>query len=574
MVKVFSAVLGYVVLCLASSVVAKDCHCLPGDSDGCWPGVDKWNALNGTVGGKLVKVVPIGAVCHDPTYDEAACTALKANWDEVETHYNSVSSLMTAYMTGQTCDPFTARETPCTIGNYTAYTVDADNVDQVKATLSFAKTNNIRFVVHNTGHDFWGRSIGAGALALRISNFKDNSVLNWNDASYTGPAFKLGAGMMGFEAEQALEPHGYVMVAGYCTSVAPAGGYTQAGGHSPLSSNFGMAADQTLEYEIVTADGQLIKASRTEHPDLFWALNGGGAGTWGVVVSMTVRVYPQATMGAAQMFIDPTSMSQDVFWAMVDKFYSLIPSFTDQGAYITYAFGPSHFGLFPFSAYNKTAAQVELMLKPFTDYLAANSIIPLFTVYNDSPTYLKHVTTNFAKSQPTKEWPSGGRLMPREVLEDPTRRASLVSVMRRIVATGALTSSTSLHPVDRTGNPTSLHPAWRDAHALVIMTWPWENNAKDKMESKVELFANELSPLLVEVAPESGSYSNEADMFMKGWRKEMYGPNWARLVAVKEKYDPQGVFWSWHTPGADNWHVDQASGRMCRRTCRQRPFKF
>ena len=85
MVKMFSAVLGYVVLGLASSVVAKDCHCLPGDSDGCWPSPDKWNALNGTVGGKLVKVVPIGAVCHDPTYDEAACTALKANWDEVET---------------------------------------------------------------------------------------------------------------------------------------------------------------------------------------------------------------------------------------------------------------------------------------------------------------------------------------------------------------------------------------------------------------------------------------------------------------------------------------------------------
>ncbi|KAH8906671.1 FAD binding domain-containing protein [Coniochaeta sp. PMI_546] len=569
MVKLLSAVLGSLVL--ASSVAAKECHCLPEDGDGCWPSVDKWNALNTTVGGRLVKVVPIGAVCHDPTYDEAACTALRTNWDEVETHYKSESSLMTSYSTGETCDPFAPRESPCTIGNYTTYTVDADNVDQVKATLRFAKTNNIRFVIRNTGHDFWGRSIGHGGLAVRVANFKDHSVFNWNDQSYSGPAFKLGAGMMGFEAEQALEPYGYVMVAGYCPSVAPAGGYVQAGGHSPLSSHFGLAADQTLEYEIITADGNLIKASRTEHPDLFQALNGGGSGTWGIVISMTVRVYPQATMGAAQMFIDPTSIPADTFWAMVDKFYSLIPSFTDQGAYITYAFGPSHFGLFPFSAYNKTAAEVELMLKPFTDYLAANNINPLFTIYNDSPTYLQHVAANFAKSQPTKEWPSGGRLMPRTVLQDPTRRAALVNVMRRIVSTGALTSSTSMHPVDRVGNPTSVHPAWRDANALVIMTWPWENNAKDLMEQKVELFANELSPLLIEVAPESGSYSNEGDMFMKGWRKEMYGPNWERLLEVKEKYDPEGVFWSWHTPGADKWHVD-GSGRMCKNLCKQRPF--
>lgn len=478
---------------------------------------------------------------------------------------------MTAYSTGETCDPFAPRESPCTIGNYNSYTVDATETSHVQAALQFAKSNNLRFIVRNTGHDFWGRSIGHGGLAVRISNFKDYSVFNYSTPYYNGPALTMGAGMMGFEAQKALEPHGLVMVAGYCPSVSPAGGYVQGGGHSPLSSHFGMAADQTLAYEVITADGKPITASRTEHSDLFFALNGGGAGTWGVVVSMTVRVYPLLPMAAAQMFIDPSTMSQDAFWAMVDKFYSLIPSFTDQGAYITYAFGPSHFGLFPFSAYNKTAAEVETMLKPFTDYLAANNIKPLFTTYSQQATYLEHVEANFAKSQPTKEWPSGGRMMTRDVLETPARRAKLVDTMRRIVATGALTSSTTMHPVDRVGNPTSLHPAWRDTHALVIMTWPWENNAKELMDTKVKLFAEELSPLLIEVAPESASYSNEADMFMKEWRKEMYGPNWTRLLAIKEKYDPDGVFWSLHTPGADNWSVD-ANGRMCRRACKQRSY--
>jgi hypothetical protein len=65
----------------ASAASAATCHCLPTES--CWPGESQWQALNTTVKGRLVKVVPLGAVCHDPTYDEAACAALKASWNDV-----------------------------------------------------------------------------------------------------------------------------------------------------------------------------------------------------------------------------------------------------------------------------------------------------------------------------------------------------------------------------------------------------------------------------------------------------------------------------------------------------------
>ncbi|CRK20450.1 hypothetical protein BN1708_012861 [Verticillium longisporum] len=549
------------VVAFVTKSLAKTCHCLP--TEDCWPSQSEWKALNSTVGGHLIKVEPIGAVCHDPTYDEAACEELRASWDDVAVHYESTSSLMTAYFTGETCDPFTNRTEPCTIGNYNSYTVDASDAKDIAAALTFSKKHKIRFVIRNTGHDFYGRSIGYGGLAARVSNLKDREVIQWSDKHYKGPALKMGAGTMGFEAQSYLETKGLVMVAGYCSSVGPAGGYVQGGGHSPLSSVYGLAADQTLEFEVITAGGQLVKASRDTNADLFWALNGGGAGTWGVVVSMTARVYPMLTMGAASMFIDPSSLAPDVFWAMVDKFYSLIPTFTDAGAYVTYAYGPQHFGLFPFSAYNKTAAQVEALLSPFTDYLAEKKIAH-YTTFNEVPTYMEHVERNMATSQPTKEYPSGGRIIPRAVLKSASRRAELVSVMRRIVSSGALTSSTAMRPLKRTDNPTAVHPAWRDADALVIMTWPWQNAAKDEMQAKVELFRDELAPLLTEVAPEGGSYSNEADAYMRGWRREMYGENWEKLLEVKEKWDPEGVFYSRRTPGADKWHVDESTGKMCR----------
>jgi hypothetical protein len=72
-------------LAAASSVAAKTCRCLP--EDDCWPSKSIWDSFNSTVNGALVQVTPIGAVCHDPTYDGAACAELRASWDDVKIQY-------------------------------------------------------------------------------------------------------------------------------------------------------------------------------------------------------------------------------------------------------------------------------------------------------------------------------------------------------------------------------------------------------------------------------------------------------------------------------------------------------
>lgn len=202
------------------------------------------------------------------------------------------------------------------------------------------------------------------------------------------------------------------------------------------------------------------------------------------------------------------------------------------------------------------------MLKPFSDYLVANNITPIIESYTDAPSYVEHAK-NFGVSAPMKDWTSGGRMIPQAVLQSPTRRAELVTALKKIVAAGCSTSSTSVRPVDRIGNPTSLHPAWRDMAGLQIITFPWENNNADAMRAKVLTVSNELAPLLIQVAPDSASYSNEADPFLKDWQREIYGPQWDRLLGIKEKYDPGGVFYSLHTPGADKWVMDE-NWRMCK----------
>jgi FAD/FMN-containing dehydrogenase len=78
-------------------------------------------------------------------------------------------------------------------------------------------------------------------------------------------------------------------------TVGVAGGYVAGGGHSPLSSKYGLAADHVLSMDVVTPDGRFVTADEKNNVDLFWALRGGGGGTFGVVTSVTFKVYPKMT---------------------------------------------------------------------------------------------------------------------------------------------------------------------------------------------------------------------------------------------------------------------------------------
>ena len=86
-----------------------------------------------------------------------------------------------------------------------------------------------------------------------------------------------------------------------CPSVGLAGGFTQADGHSTLSSQYGLGADWVFEWKVVTATADHVIATRSKNADLYWALSGGGPGTCGVVISMTVRAHQDGAVGGASL---------------------------------------------------------------------------------------------------------------------------------------------------------------------------------------------------------------------------------------------------------------------------------
>ncbi|KAK2053783.1 FAD binding domain-containing protein [Colletotrichum caudatum] len=539
---------------------AADCKCFPGDS--CWPATAQWDALNTTVGGNLIATVPLGSPCHDPTYDAATCASLKSQWQYSEIHMNSSSSIMAPFFANQSCDPFQPESRSCQLGNYVVYAVDAKTPAHVQATIAFAQKYNIRFIVRNTGHDYLGRSTGAGALAVWTHHMDSAEVVDWNTAAYQGKAVKVGAGVQGFQVMEVAHNAGLAVVGGECPTVGLAGGYTQGGGHSALSTSFGLSADNVLEWEVVTADGTLRTASKTENADLYWALSGGGPGNWGVVTSLTVKAHPDAKFGGATLVMMAADNDKDDFFNAIDAFHEEIAGMVDAGTMVVYYFGSSFFQIAPINAYNKTADEVKTILAPFISRL--DDLGMKYTVtYSEFKSYYDHYDKYFGPLPVGNIQVGiaqyGGRLIPRSNITN-------IGSFSRSVAEKGVTFIGVGTDVSKFGNKetNSVTPAWRETivHATLTTVWnftaPW-----DEMLANQDLMTNVVQKEIEALTPTGGAYMNEADFQQPNFQRTFFGSNYKALLCLKKKWDPKGFFYVRNAVGSESWTVAN-DGRMCR----------
>ncbi|KLU87191.1 hypothetical protein MAPG_06193, partial [Magnaporthiopsis poae ATCC 64411] len=247
-------------------------------------------------------------------YDAEKCAAVVANWTNPYFHEADPTSIMWPLWQGRTCMPtVNGSNSTCTLGGYPAYAVNVSTVAQVQLAVNFARNANVRLVVKNTGHCYLGKSSGAGSLAVWTHRLKDIEFLpeySGGVGGYEGPAFKVGAGVTVREIYRAADRNGVTVSGGICEasemenpgkaqSVGFTGGYLQGGGHTPMSGLHGMAADHVMSLEVVTASGRFVTASPSSNADLFWALRGGGGGTYGVVTSAVVRAHPRVPVVTA-----------------------------------------------------------------------------------------------------------------------------------------------------------------------------------------------------------------------------------------------------------------------------------
>jgi FAD/FMN-containing dehydrogenase len=205
---------------------------------------------------------------------------------------------------------------------HATYRLDATNVQDVIDAVKFASKHGIRFSVLNSGHDFHGRNDAPNGLVLVVDRLKGArldtiytpttagvSNVDYSSTAIQAPAAKfasdafitIGAGWTTDALNRRLNSSNLVTLGANHDSVAIAGGWAQNAGHSPLSPKYGLGADQVLEYKVVTADGVLRVANTASNSDLFWALRGGGGGTFGVVVEATIKTYQSPRVSSTQL---------------------------------------------------------------------------------------------------------------------------------------------------------------------------------------------------------------------------------------------------------------------------------
>ncbi|EJD50432.1 FAD binding domain protein [Auricularia subglabra TFB-10046 SS5] len=567
MVLLYCALLTLAVLhSLAWAGKSHSPHCKVKAGDALWPSRVEWSAFNASVGGRLVPTVPLASVCHLPAFNATACAIVQASWTSAEFHESSSSSIMSAAYSNRSCDPFTPVDAPCQIGTYVAYAVNASSQQDVLRTIAFAKRHNIRFVVRNTGHDYLGRSTGAGGLAIWMHYLKRTTWFHYRSAIYSGPAVTVQAGVDVLQLYEEAAARNLTVVGGHCPSVGYSGGYIQGGGHGPLSSTYGLAADDALEFEVITTTGHIVTASPYQHPELFWALRGGGGGTYAIVWSVTARARPDIpTAGAVVTFSAGGNISLDAFWAGIAAYRAQVPAIVGAGAMAASIYQNGVFALSPLLLPNSDADGVRRLLKPFLSAVERlgipfNATVAEFPGFFPAYSALENPLVFAVQNEQ-----QGGRLIPASVFQNHSQLADLNAAIRKIVDDGAGAFDIAVrrgkawhHP------PNAVLPAWDDAITTfnAFITWN-ATGTPEQARAQQEKITNVYVPSLKALTPASGAYLNEADGSDPDWRRDFYGQNYRRLLAVKDKYDPDQILYGATAVGGDRW-VQRPDGHLCR----------
>lgn len=433
--------------------------------------------------------------------------------------------------------------------------------------MIFANLFNIRLVIRATGHDYNGKSTGADALAVWTHHSKSISLIEtYNPSEYTGKAAGVGSRVSSQQAYEFADSNNGIIVAGNCPTVALAGGYGQGGGHGPLATKFVLAVDQVLEWQVVTGVGTLVTATPTQNPDLFWALSGGGGGTYGIVLSATVKFHPAVTsISSATLQFAPPTTTEGVaaYWQTIKILLQSLPGMVDSGLQIVWTVGPGFFLISPVTGLDVARDAIDGLFSPVLSTLD-KAEIPYAYASSVSSSFLEYYNSaNFGANVSNAN--TAGRLLPRSVVQNDTD--SFISILQTIADNGFLMAGVSLE-VNKTVVPNapkiSLNPYWRKTLMNAVFgTYLNYTNFSANLQSQNFMTNTIGGPALAALTPDGVVYLNEADFQQPDWKRAFYGANYDRLDAVKAKYDPLDRFYALGALGSDLW-VERKDGHLCK----------
>jgi FAD/FMN-containing dehydrogenase len=556
----------------------------PGDPG--WPSDGEWQALGEKVGGKLVRVQPPLAACA-PKSD--ACEAAFKNLKNPYYIRDSVAlTQTTGWANAWASSP-------------SVWAVSAHNAADVAAAVDFARHHRLRLVVKGGGHSYQGTSNSADSLLVWTREM-DNVELHdafvpQGCAAAPQPAVSLDAGTIWQQAYSLVTKAGRYVQGGGCLTVGTAG-LIQSGGFGSLSKRYGLAAAALLEAEVVTADGKIVVANACTNPDLFWGLKGGGGGSLGIITRLTLRTRElPASVGG--VFVTVKARSDAAFRRLAQRFVAFYrealfnPSWGEQAR-----FRPDNALELSMVFNGLDQAQATAVWKPFFDWIAASAadfelaappmIIAVPAKVFWDPAFLKQnagplIMSDDRPGAPPENvfWRTNlgeagwflhayqSTWMPASLLAPECEGElvdALVAASRHWNMTLHFNKGLAGAPAEEraAARDTATNPAAVDAFALAISAAEGppamagiSGHEPDLARAaanaaKVTAAMGEMRKLV----SEPGSYVSESDYFETNWQHAFWGSNYARLRAVKDGVDPEGLFFVHHGVGSEDWSPD------------------
>lgn len=301
------------------------------------------------------------------------------------------------------------------------------------------------------------------------------------------------------------------------------------------------------------------------------------------MTSYTVKAHPRIDPITISTFAIASSdtISTDTFWAAIEAYWKLIPTFVDAGTYGYWYF---------FNMGGVLSLTMDGWVAPYMTLDEFNNLTaPLFDTWSALGIEANPVTTQhdsflsaFNEGFPleaagTNVSRSASRLIPRENVEDDALWNTTFAALKTAVelSSGIVGVATTGKPTvgDFTAPDNAVNDAWRGAVMQVLPAYFWASNATMEEASDAILYFNEtvMGPVR-EVTPGSGAYDSEGNVLEPNWQESFYGADkYARLSALKKEYDPWSLFYALHGVGSEDWYVTgqlpglpTQNGRLCR----------
>lgn len=397
-----------------------------------------------------------------------------------------------------------------------AYCAGAEDV--VRA-VAFARSYDIVVAVRSGGHNVAGLSVCDGGMVIDLSHMKQIEVDPVRRIARAEAGLNLG------EFDRATQEHGLATTMGVNSDTGIAG-LTLGGGFGKLGRKCGLTCDNLIAAEMVTAEGKILRASATEHPDLFWGLRGGG-GNFGIVTAFEYQLHAIGTSLPVASTLHPYDRAREAMQfydefarnaadeVNVDAALVTLPSgerfFNISGCYV----GSHHDGERALSPIVKFGSPVETRL----------ATIPYLEIQSGGDALFPRGRRYYWKAQFLREIGAGAI----DALLDAYAKAPNTSSLLVLQHVGG-----AIARVPAANSPYANRDAAFDCFPVAI----WDDPAGDEANMR---WARELWNA---VRPYStgGVYANNLGDEGEDRVRDAYGENYARLAALKAKYDPTNFF--------------------------------